>query len=800
MNKNLFKSLAFAAVAVIAGACAKESEQLTGPSSVTFEVSTPEIATKAIGDGMTATKLYYQVFDADGKAIEGLGVQNKDLVSGKTTVSFQLIKDQTYNFIFWAQTAETGYYIIDEAEGLKKITADYTTHKGANDENRDAFFAVEKGLKITGPVGKTIELKRPFAQVNIATKGEIKAGSARREVDFTGAKSVVKIETVPTQFTPLASAQLSEYKTVTFDTADIPAGFLTVDGEMYKYLSLSYVFAPETERNLATVTATLTVEGKDVSLKVPNIPTQRNFRTNIIGDLLTNSAEFNVVVNPEFDEDKEFNLEKVKTVAELKAALSIGGKITVVDDITTTDKPFSIVAENTEIVVNEGVTIAADYGTSNMFKTLSFFYQGGRLSGNGTIVGPITGFNSSAAAIDVESGKEVVIDGNLTVQGGVGTIDDRVDAPIIIRDGKVTINGGHFISDVDANGKGNPCVHLFPNNNAGTYRASLVINGGVFETKSATPKYLINMQDEYRDRCSILIYGGTFKGFDPGNVNEGTITSFLAPDYKSTKVGDSYVVTKENVTPVADQAGLDVVMANLTSEPATINLPAGNFTTYGKDVTKGKTLTFNGSGAENTNFIVGKNLGVSGEGNSDYSLENADVTFNNLTISTGDGLSYNYRGFVRAKSLTFVNCTIKERLSYWGGVVKFINCKFEPNTYKKEDGSILPDYNITTYQGTEFSFENCSFKSAGKFMNLYKEQNVPYVVRVKDCTFIATKIDKPVLNMKSYTDVEYKIYFEGTNIAKTEAGVEFPLYGGETASNAEVYVNNTRVWSKGQAF
>ena len=85
-------------------------------------------------------------------------------------------------------------------------------------------------------------------------------------------------------------------------------------------------------------------------------------------------------------------------------------------------------------------------------------------------------------------------------------------------------------------------------------------------------------------------------------------------------------------------------------------------------------------------------------------------------------------------------------------------------------------------------------------MNLYKEQNVPYVVRVKNCTFIATAIDKPVLNMKSYTNVEYKIYFEGTNIAKTEAGVEFPLYGGETASNAQVYVNNTLVWSKGQAF
>ena len=722
MNKNLFKSFALAAVAVIAGACAKESEQLAGPSNVTFEVSTPEIATKAIGDGMTATKLYYQVFDADGNAIEGLGVQNKDLVSGKTTVSFQLIKDQTYNFIFWAQTAEAGYYIIDEAEGLKKITADYATHKGANDENRDAFFAVEKGLRITGPVSKTIELKRPFAQVNIATKGEIKAGSARREVNFTGAKSVVKIETVPTQFTPLASAQLSEYKTVSFDTADIPAGFLTVDGEMYKYLSLSYVFAPETERNLATVTATLTVEGKDVSLKVPNIPTQRNFRTNIIGDLLTNSAEFNVVVNPEFNGDKEFNLEKVKTVAELKAALSIGGKITVVDDITTTDKPFSIAAENTEIVVNEGVTIAADYGTSNMFKTLSFFYQGGRLSGNGTIVGPVTGFNSSAAAIDVESGKEVVIDGNLTVQGGVGTIDDRVDAPIIIRDGKVTINGGHFISDVDANGKGNPCVHLFPNNNAGTYRASLVINGGVFETKSATPKYLINMQDEYRDRCSILIYGGTFKGFDPGNVNEGTITSFLAPGYKSTKVGDNYVVTKEDVKVVAEQGDLNTAIATAN---ATVVLAAGTYKLPegSKSIAEGVTIIGNGEGT-----VLNTKASEEG-GDGKYNAQNLNnVTFKNLTINEGNG---NYNGIKHSDNLKYENCVIVGQPFSFADHVVYEGCTFNQTS----SGA----YNIWTYGSKEITFNNCVFNCAGKGALVYKEGGTDWFkATFNDCKFIAS--------------------------------------------------------------
>ena len=768
MNKNLFKSLALAAVAVIAGACAKESEQLAGPSSVTFEVSTPEIATKAIGDGMTATKLYYQVFDADGNAIEGLGVQNKDLVSGKTTVSFQLIKDQTYNFIFWAQTAETGYYIIDEAEGLKKITADYTTHKGANDENRDAFFAVEKGLKITGPVSKTVKLTRPFAQVNIGANDELKAGTTTAPaIDLTGATSNVVIKGVPTIFAPLAitpETMLTGATDVTFISAAVPTEKLVVKGVEYNYLAMNYVFAPA-EGTVCDLTAEFALVGRaPIPLSSPATPIKRNYRTNILGKLLTSSADFNIEVDPGFEGGEEVNLESIKNEASLRALFATGGTAKLAADLIL-DKSVAVTPGKEVTLDLNGKTIS---NTEDLWRG-DPYYDWALLS--------------------------VRADGSLTIKGtGVLKAKENDCYAVDVQDGgKLVIEDGTYVGNAHA-------VYV--------YEGTAEIRGGKYsiQQKSSNPDpygYVLNCYDKNRENgiAKIIVSGGEFEKFNPADcVAEGAHTNFLAPGYKSTKVGDSYVVTKEDVTPVADQAGLDVVMANLTSEPATINLPAGNFTTYGKDVTKGKTLTFNGSGAENTNFIVGKNLGVSGEGNSDYSLENSDVTFNNLTISTGDGLSYNYRGFVRAKSLTFVNCTIKERLSYWGGVVKFINCKFEPNTYKKEDGSILPDYNITTYQGTEFSFENCSFKSAGKFMNLYKEQNVPYVVRVKDCTFIATKIDKPVLNMKSYTDVEYKIYFEGTNIAKTEAGVEFPLYGGETASNAEVYVNNTLVWSKGQAF
>lgn len=353
MNKNLFKTFAIAAMAVLAGACAKENEQLAGPSNVTFEISTPEIATKAIGDGMTATKLYYQVFDADGKVIEGLGVQNKDLVSGKTTVSFQLIKDQTYNFVFWAQTAETGYYTVTD---LRTITANYEGKK-SNDENFDAFFAVEKALTINGPITKTVTLKRPFAQINIATTDVLKAGETTSKVKFDGAMSAVKVKGVPTVFSPLTDG-FSKSADVEFASAAIPGGDFTITGstDTYKHMAVNYVFAP-VDGTVYDVEAAFNVDGKDVTVKVPSAPAKRNYRTNIYGNLLTSTADFNVEIDPGFETPdinvESVNVSSVKAANEAFAAGKTNVTITAVED----DDPADIVLPKTQDAV--GIVIPA---------------------------------------------------------------------------------------------------------------------------------------------------------------------------------------------------------------------------------------------------------------------------------------------------------------------------------------------------------------------------------------------------------------------------------------------------------
>lgn len=76
MNKNLFKTFAIAAMAVLAGACAKEQ---VGPGEgamveATFDVDVPgvEVSTKGLSDAASVNELICQVFLKGAKKINTL--------------------------------------------------------------------------------------------------------------------------------------------------------------------------------------------------------------------------------------------------------------------------------------------------------------------------------------------------------------------------------------------------------------------------------------------------------------------------------------------------------------------------------------------------------------------------------------------------------------------------------------------------------------------------------------------------------------------------------------------------------
>lgn len=243
---------------------------------------------------------------------------------------------------------------------------------------------------------------------------------------------------------------------------------------------------------------------------------------------------------------------EVTDEANLRSANTAGSAILINESIVLTEKNLSM-QDGTSLYVAKDVVLSSEF-TGRYYMTLSYLNKGGVISGEGTIVAPDKK-NSHTSAVQFNSrNKELVIDGNLTIKGGVAgywngdEYKEGISPAIFIYDGKVTINNGHFIGGIDSEtGNAGPAVYIYSdsvNNNA-----ELIINGGVFESATDDATFLINMDDNNLGAASIQIKGGTFVGFNPAdNTADGAGTNYVADGYVSTKTTyngkDAWVVTK----------------------------------------------------------------------------------------------------------------------------------------------------------------------------------------------------------------------------------------------------------------
>lgn len=168
------------------------------------------------------------------------------------------------------------------------------------------------------------------------------------------------------------------------------------------------------------------------------------------------------------------------------------------------------------------------------------------LGGNDIVGGVFTESGGNILEGSSDSYAFMAIEGsNLTISGEGNVIaqDATYSMAVWANGGTVTINGGTF-----KNG-GDSCDLIYASNGGRVY-----IYGGEFiatDKKGVEPgtnntNSALNIRDSQRDICQILVYGGKFYKFDPGNnLSEGPGTSFLAPGYKSVQDGDYFVVVKE---------------------------------------------------------------------------------------------------------------------------------------------------------------------------------------------------------------------------------------------------------------
>lgn len=712
MNKKLLKSFAAAAMSVLAIACAKEQ---VGPvdgeiCEATFDVAVPGgISTKTIADGTTAKELWYQVFDKDGNVIAGLGkTKHESLLSDRqTSVSMQLVKDQTYNIVFWAQSEGQTCYKFDD---LSQITVDYAAAK-ANEESRDAFLAV-KNITVNGPINETVEMKRPFAQLNIGTADAAIAAKAGVVIKT----SKVEMKRLPNVLNTINGTTDGTVDVTFADNAVPSTEVLSVNGKEYTYLAMNYILAPAEGKEISDVKATFTAEGKDpVSLSAFSVPFQRNYRTNIIGNILTNSADFNVEIDPGFAGDENISPIIVNGVAYQTLDAAVAAAKTGEQTIIALSQDMAGNGVKTikgqDVVIDLGghtFDIDGSLVGSTGTETSGFqLLKGSKVTfKNGTL-------KSKKASLLIQNYSDLTLENvTLDATGGValyvlsnnhGTVKIIGSSSILAPEGKHAFDV-YYWPPVYSDG-----VNVYVNTtgiirgaieyacvndeaeDACNKKTSLVIEKAVLkdsklETKLMTP--------------NIKIARSLF-------ADEAAAAAWIPAGYKLITDGDYYGIS---LPTVASQEELNAAVAQ---ENATVVLSSGTYN-IPDGIADGVTIL----GSEGTVIDIPAQINCGGK----------HLTFKNVTMTSPNK---NYTGIIHVASVKYVGCTIEGQPFSYADNAVFEKCTFNQTS---------PDaYNIWTYGSKNITFNNCVFNCAGKGVLVYKESGTDWFkATFNDCKFIAS--------------------------------------------------------------
>ena len=333
MKKNYLLGMVAAAGMLLATSCSNDelvSAQSENEAQVTFSLGLDNgIGSRAISDGTQADKLVYAVYklSEDGEPVlqhvlgsEQNGQFVKQNFKSGDNVSVTLAKGQTYQVAFWAQNSKCDAY---NTESLENVKIKYDVDNDNNVDVRDAFFKTEE-FTVAGNKTIDVVLKRPFAQINVGVYQE--DWNAAVASGITIDESSVVIEKAATSINLLTGGVSGEEK-VEYKLASIPTAPLEVETdatnagkEQYKWLSMSYILVADNttadqdndgtlgdaRTTLESLSYTFEPEsGKSINFTqgLNAVPVQRNWRTNILGKILTGDIQFNITIDPVYDYD-----------------------------------------------------------------------------------------------------------------------------------------------------------------------------------------------------------------------------------------------------------------------------------------------------------------------------------------------------------------------------------------------------------------------------------------------------------------------------------------------------------------
>ncbi len=300
-----------AAVIFSAVSCAKEDISSSiggGEVEVTFTANLADMGTRAYGEANNVDVVYLGVYDKNGDYLDDLTVDEGypvDPIKHTASIPVVLLKDKTYDLVFWAQSSEAPANCYSMDWTARRMTVTYGSI--SQDDERDAFFLVDNNFVAGDEKNPEFHLYRPFAQLNAGLSDDEVTKIGNNGVDVSKIMSQVKVKNVANVLNLVDEADDNVATDVAgeveaeFTIALKPEEALKVSEVNYEYLSMNYLLVNK-KQNVTAEYIFTDFDGTTYTRKYDNVPLQRNYRTNIVGNLLSSEYDFNVVIVPGFNE------------------------------------------------------------------------------------------------------------------------------------------------------------------------------------------------------------------------------------------------------------------------------------------------------------------------------------------------------------------------------------------------------------------------------------------------------------------------------------------------------------------
>ena len=254
--------------------------------------------TRANGEStLSVNKVVCAVFDTNGNEISGLRQTITDM--NQLTYSPRLIKGRTYQVVFWAMK--------DANYDVTNLTAISRSTTPANEEDYDAFTATIQ-TTVTNSTSVPVTLTRPIAQLNMGVTPDDWDAC---ESTFNMIPSNITISlTGKDTFNALTGSATGENKPISYNLS-VSGNEFTVDGNTYKNIAMCYVLTDANKENF-DITYSINDQNDDAirsNVVINAVPLQANYKTNVVGGLLTGTVTYNVSISEGFTAENNKSIE-----------------------------------------------------------------------------------------------------------------------------------------------------------------------------------------------------------------------------------------------------------------------------------------------------------------------------------------------------------------------------------------------------------------------------------------------------------------------------------------------------------